>query len=81
MGISVLHALCRGPCSIRFQAGNTIELQDVIIGEVGIRSGQSNMEWSSFSKLPEIITEIPRSTNPELKRFHTPRATSPIPKN
>jgi sialate O-acetylesterase len=34
-----------GPHSLRFFAANTIELLDVMSGEVWVCSGQSNMEW------------------------------------
>ncbi len=36
-----------GPYEITFSASNTIVLRDILIGEVWICSGQSNMEWSA----------------------------------
>src|ERR1044072_1493726 len=38
-----------GPYTITFKGRNTIVLQNVMIGEVWVCSGQSNMEWSNYN--------------------------------
>jgi hypothetical protein len=47
---------------------NNVEIQDVVVGEVWVCSGQSNMEWPlSRSHQPE--GDIEASTNPGLRLF------------
>ena len=65
-----------GPYSIILKGQNTIELKNILIGEVWICSGQSNMEWSSLQGLKEIIAELPASTNPSIRLFNIPKTTS-----
>jgi len=64
--------------SLRVTGNNTVEIQDVVVGEVWLCSGQSNMEWplaSSFDPEPDIQA----STNPNLRLFTVRKATSRIP--
>lgn len=60
---------------------NTIDLKDVLVGEVWICSGQSNMEWSvSNSMNPE--EEIAAANHPQIRLFNVPgHTTSPLPKD
>ncbi len=62
-------------------AKNTIELTDVLIGEVWICSGQSNMEWSVAGALnPD--KEIAAAEHPQIRLFNVPgHTTSPLPKD
>ena len=34
------------PLQLRIQGNNVIEISDILIGEVWLCSGQSNMEWT-----------------------------------
>jgi sialate O-acetylesterase len=43
-----------GPYSIIFQGYSTLTLENVMIGEVWICSGQSNMEWNYFSGVADL---------------------------
>jgi sialate O-acetylesterase len=70
-----------GPYTITLKGWNTIVLDNVMIGEVWICSGQSNMEWSSNQKLPQILEELPNSQNNNLRLFHTPKTTSLYPQD
>jgi sialate O-acetylesterase len=70
-----------GPFSIRFQGQNTITLQNILVGEVWICSGQSNMEWSTLNGLKEMETELPNSTNPSIRFFNIPKTTSDHPQD
>ena len=60
-------------------AGKTrVQLQDVLVGEVWICSGQSNMEWSlrqSFQ--PEA--DIAAAANPNIRLFTVPRVKADAP--
>ena len=61
-----------GPHELRVSGQNAITLKNVLVGEVWIASGQSNMEWpmhASFS--PD--TEIPKTENPMLRLYTVPK--------
>jgi sialate O-acetylesterase len=70
-----------GPHRITIQGNNKIELEDVMIGEVWLCSGQSNMEWSGDNGLPQTIAEMPQATQKEIRFFHVPRTTSRYPQD
>ena len=65
-----------GPYTINIRGWNTIKLENVLIGEVWICSGQSNMEWSNNDQIKQ---EMPNSINKNIRFFHIPRATSQYP--
>jgi len=65
-----------GPFSILLKGSRTIELKDVMIGEVWVCSGQSNMEWSYWNGLKDIAEELPVSYNPNIRFFHIPKTTA-----
>ena len=50
---------------------NTIELKDVLLGEVWICSGQSNMEWS-VSRSANPKEEIAAANHPQIRLFNVP---------
>jgi len=68
-----------GPYTITLDGQNSIVLKNVLVGEVWICSGQSNMEWSSLQGLKEILTELPLSANPNIHLFHIPKTTAEQP--
>lgn len=70
-----------GPYTITLKGGNTIVLENVLIGEVWVCSGQSNMEWSSYNNLKQIMDEMPNSNNPSIRLFNIPKTTSPYPQD
>ncbi|PVD50686.1 sialate O-acetylesterase [Terrimonas sp.] len=70
-----------GPYTLTIKGSNTITLQNVMIGEVWVCSGQSNMEWSSVNGLPEMDAELPNSTNPNIRLFHLPKTTAIYPQD
>ena len=68
-----------GPHTMTISGKNRIELSDVLMGEVWLGSGQSNMQWSvAQSANPE--EEIQMANHPEIRLFTVPRriATSPL---
>ncbi|WP_295116997.1 sialate O-acetylesterase [uncultured Chitinophaga sp.] len=70
-----------GPYTITLQGWNTIKLDDVLIGEVWLCSGQSNMEYSGNNNLPDIKAELPKAANPKIRFFHIPKTTSTTPQD
>jgi sialate O-acetylesterase len=59
-------------------AGKQTLLNDVLIGEVWIASGQSNMEWP-LQKTENAAAAIAASTNPQLRLFTVPKLPSKQP--
>ena len=70
-----------GPYTVTIQGDNTIVLEDVLIGEVWVCGGQSNMEWSGDQKLKQSIEEAPKSANQSIRFFYVPKATSAFPQD
>ncbi|MEJ7740362.1 MAG: sialate O-acetylesterase [Chitinophagaceae bacterium] len=67
-----------GPFTITFKGWNTITLDDVLVGEVWICSGQSNMEMNEQWGLPDVRAELPTAaTNKNIRFFYIPKTTSP----
>jgi sialate O-acetylesterase len=60
-----------GPYKISFQGYNKIELNDVMIGEVWLVSGQSNMEWSVDNGINDGEAEAKLANYPQLRLFKT----------
>lgn len=68
-----------GPYSISFKGGVTIVAENVLIGEVWLCSGQSNMEWSALNNNKQSIDEAPNATNTQIRFFHVPRTSAEYP--
>ena len=58
----------QGPFEMVVQGENTITIPDVVVGEVWLASGQSNM-YRQLSKTQGAEAEIAGSTNPMLRQF------------
>jgi sialate O-acetylesterase len=68
-----------GPHTITIKAGNdVVTLEDVLIGEVWLASGQSNMEWSMQASADgkPMIDQI---NDPMIRLFNVPRASAQTP--
>lgn len=59
-----------GPYTITIKGHETIVLKDVLVGEVWLCSGQSNMQWTPLMGLTNAEAEIEAANHPEI-RFHT----------
>lgn len=69
-----------GPFDLIVKASNSIVLHDVLIGEVWICSGQSNMEFALNSSL-NAEAEIKMADYPEIRHIKIPHAISTSPKD
>jgi sialate O-acetylesterase len=64
--------------TLKVTGKNTIELKDVLIGEVWICSGQSNMEWGLGGSL-NGKDEVAAASHPQIRLFNVPgHLTSPL---
>ncbi len=68
-----------GPFSITIQGDNKIELQDVMIGEVWVCSGQSNMQMNYNWGLKQYTNEVENASNKRIRFFLVPQLTAPYP--
>ncbi|WP_339657084.1 sialate O-acetylesterase [uncultured Maribacter sp.] len=69
-----------GPYTIRFTGKeNEIVLTDVLIGEVWLCSGQSNMEWSANSNIDNKEVEIKNANHPTIRLFTVEKRTADYP--
>ena len=64
-----------GPFDMRVKGKNEIILQNILIGDVWVCSGQSNMEWS-VSRVNHAEMEIANATYPEIRLFTVPNKIS-----
>lgn len=75
-----------GPYTLSVSGGNTLTFRDVMIGEVWLASGQSNMEWplSAIGKgregVPSAEVEIKAATHPNIRIFTVENAMAPSPR-
>jgi sialate O-acetylesterase len=71
-----------GPYAVRISSGgNEIVLNDVLVGEVWLGSGQSNMEWSYYNGAGFIKQELPDCYNKNIRFFQIPRSASDYPQD
>ena len=67
------------PTVLTVQGNNEIKLENVLVGEVWICSGQSNMEWK-VSQCSNSKEEIAQSNYPKIRLFDVPGHTvHPLP--
>jgi sialate O-acetylesterase len=77
--LSVTTGEAGGPYTITIKGWNTIVLNNVLLGEVWICSGQSNMEMNYYWGLPQMNADIPSSQNANIRFFHIPRKSAETP--
>ena len=71
-----------GPYELKIMANQeTITLSDILLGDVILCSGQSNMEWGANQNLKEIIDEMPNANNPNIRLLHVSHVGSANPQN
>ena len=70
-----------GPYTITIKGKNNIVLQNILIGEVWIGSGQSNMEMNYFWGMPQMKEDFPTAANKNIRMFLIPRTTATTPQD
>lgn len=76
--VSLPAQIAGGPYVLTVKGRNQIVLNDVMIGEVWLCSGQSNMEFNLKSSLL-AKDEIAKSDNPKIRQFKVPNRMSALP--
>ena len=70
-----------GPFTISIKGYNEIVLKNILIGEVWICSGQSNMEMNASWGIENGDEVVKKSTNPNIRFFTVPKLTATTPQN
>ncbi len=70
-----------GPYNIILKGYNEVILKNVLIGEVWLCSGQSNMEWSATMGINNAAEEIINANYPMIRFFSVYHATSKYPQD
>ena len=68
-----------GPYKVTINADTTEVLNDIMLGEVWVCSGQSNMEWT-LAKAESAPAEIPLANHPHIRLFQVERRISSRPR-
>jgi len=66
-----------GPHTLTISGKNTVSVRNVMVGEVWIASGQSNMQWPITAT--DSASKIPTFNDPDLRLLYIPRHTSQTP--
>ena len=66
------------PQEMTVQGNNTVKIADVLVGDVWIGSGQSNMQWA-VRQTDNAEKEIASAKFPEIRLFYVPRKPSAVP--
>jgi sialate O-acetylesterase len=69
-----------GPHTLSIEGANKIELKNVLIGEVWIASGQSNMEWT-VKQCAEPEKTAAEASHPQIRLFTVKRGGAAEPKD
>ncbi|MBA0883118.1 sialate O-acetylesterase [Flavobacterium undicola] len=70
-----------GPYTIAIKGYNEIVLKNILIGEVWICSGQSNMEMSASWGIENGDEAVKKAANPNIRFFSVPKLTATTPQN
>ena len=70
-----------GPYKIVISGENEIILNDVMLGEVWLCGGQSNMELSANDGIKQAQDEAPNASNPMIRFFYVPKSSSAYPQD
>ncbi|MDR0703384.1 MAG: 9-O-acetylesterase [Planctomycetaceae bacterium] len=69
-----------GPFTLTVKGKNELKLENVLVGEVWLCSGQSNMEWG-MSRSTEYNDELPKVENPKIRLFQIAKAWNQTPQD
>lgn len=64
-----------GPFTMTFTGDDTVTIKDLLVGEVWIASGQSNMNLT-LTQTPYLTEEAPKANHPQIRTFKVPVTAS-----
>ncbi|HEX3249872.1 MAG TPA: sialate O-acetylesterase, partial [Pyrinomonadaceae bacterium] len=67
-----------GPLELTIKGDNVLTIKNVLVGEVWLCSGQSNMEWPLINTIGGAET-VAQANYPEIRLFTVTKNTSPAP--
>jgi sialate O-acetylesterase len=67
-----------GPFDLAVHGHNTVTFHDVMVGEVWLCSGQSNMQWEVY-RVQNFAEELAQANHPLIRLFNLPRASMAEP--
>ena len=70
-----------GPYTLTINGSNKIVVEDILVGEVWVCSGQSNMEMSYSWGIKQYDQDAENATNKSIRFFHIPRLTAQYPQD
>lgn len=70
-----------GPYTLTVLGSSKQTLQNVMLGEVWLCSGQSNMEWTPAREIKDKETEIKKANHPDIRFFSVKRKGSAYPQD
>ena len=68
-----------GPYELEIDGADEIELKNIMIGDVWLASGQSNMEWALQANVDNFEEEIANADYPNIRLFTVEHVTSYTP--
>ncbi len=68
-----------GPYELEIEGAEEISLKNIMIGDVWLASGQSNMEWALQADVDNFEEEIANADFPNIRLFTVERNTSYVP--
>jgi sialate O-acetylesterase len=68
-----------GPYTLTFKGYNELTFNNVMLGEVWLCSGQSNMEWTPNAGIDNAEAEIAKATYPDIRFFNVQKLTATSP--
>ncbi len=71
-----------GPYELEIlSAGTRITLHNILLGDVWLCSGQSNMEWGGNQQLQEILDELPHANDSRIRLLQVSRTAADYPQD
>ncbi len=72
---------CGDPMTLTINGNNTLALKNVVMGEVWICSGQSNMQLSFQNNVTNKEAEVAAADYPDIRLITVPRKTAKMPQD